>query len=89
MSERLSIEPRNEAEGIVIREAGGSNNLSLCLILLMRSTGMSVFRAIAIVRAVRFAAGEGNVPDIFLGSLYRRELNEMMESCDDIPAEVY
>lgn len=75
----ITTEPRNEAERLVVHEAGGLNSVALRMILLMRATGMSCYNAIAIIRAIKFASVEGNVPDVVLGSMYRQDLVEMLE----------
>lgn len=70
---------RTEAERVVVHEAGGINTLSMSLVLLMRSTGMSLIEATAIVRACKWAKTIDNIPPEYLGDLYRRQLVEMME----------
>lgn len=70
---------RTEAERVVVYEAGGVNTLSMSLVLLMRSTGMTLIEATAIVRACKWAKTPGNIPSEYLGDLYRRSLVEMTE----------
>lgn len=70
---------RTEAERVVVHEAGGINTLSMSLVLLMRSTGMSLIEATAIIRACKWAKTIDNIPPEYLGDLYRRQLVEMME----------
>lgn len=70
---------RTEAERVVVHEAGGVNTLSMSIVLLMRSTGMTLIEATAIVRACKWAKTVDNVPPEYLGDLYRRQLVEMME----------
>lgn len=84
LSERMMTEPRTEAERVVVDECGGLNTLALSLILLMRSTAMPIYRAVAIARAVRFAAVEGNMPAITLGEMYRRDLTDMLNETEGI-----
>jgi hypothetical protein len=84
MSERMMTEPRTETERVVVDECGGLNTLALSLILLMRSSNMPHYRAVAIARAVRFAAIEGNMPAITLGEMYRRDLTDMLNETEGI-----
>ncbi len=77
MSEDAPVtEPRTEAERVVIHECGGSCDLAMYLILLMRAAEMSMMRATAIARSCRFARSDA--PDYFLGSTYRWDLNAML-----------
>jgi len=84
MSERMMTMPRTETERVVVDECGGLNTLALSLILLMRSSNMPHYRAVAIARAVRFAAIEGNMPAITLGEMYRRDLTDMLNETEGI-----
>jgi len=84
MSERMMTMPRTETERVVVDECGGLNTLALSLILLMRSSNMPHYRAVAIARAVRFAAIEGNMPAITLGEMYRRDLSDMLDETEGI-----
>jgi hypothetical protein len=84
MSERMMTMPRTETERVVVDECGGLNTLALSLILLMRSSNMPHYRAVAIARAVRFAAVEGNMPAITLGEMYRRDLTDMLNETEGI-----
>lgn len=77
--DNLPSEPRTEAERLIVHEAGGLNELSLAMIFLMRGAGMSCYNACAIIRAVKFASIEGNVPDVVIGSMYRNDLVQMLE----------
>jgi hypothetical protein len=86
LSERMMAQPRTETERIVVDECGGLNTLALSLILLMRSSGMPHYRAVAIARAVKFAAVEGNMPAITLGEMYRQDLKEMLAETDGLDA---
>jgi hypothetical protein len=80
----MMTEPRTEAERVVVAECDGLNTLALSLILLMRSTNMPMYRAVAITRAVRFAAVEGNMPSTTIGEMYRRDLADMLSEYEGI-----
>jgi hypothetical protein len=82
--DRVTTQPRTETERVVVQECGGLNTLALSLILLMRSTNMPHYRAVAIARAVRWASVEGNMPAITLGEMYRRDLSDMLLEDDGI-----
>ena len=84
LSERMMTMPSTPGEEIVTKECGGLNTLALSLILLMRSTDMPMYRAVAIARAVRFAAVPDNMPAITLGEMYRRDLADMLNETEGI-----
>ena len=76
----VTTEPRTEAERMVVHEAGGLNPLALRLILLMRATDLTSYQAVAMIRAIRWAAKDDTVPDEYIGNMYRADLREMLHA---------
>ena len=74
-----TTEARNEAERMVLNEAGGKTTLGLSMLLLMRATDLQSYKAVAIIRACRWASEEGNVPDEVIGTFYREDLKDLLK----------